>query len=158
PQQSHGALPGPTLLRPASPLLPAAAPPATRLGGRTRKGGTASQTYTLDVVDAAAATLSGTLFDDANGDGVQQAGEPGQPGWAVFVDRDQSGRRDPGEWFALTDAGEAYTLSGVLPGSCTLRAERRVNAQVVFRQTVDTLVNSAGELTGLDRCLLAPAV
>jgi IgGFc binding protein/Putative Ig domain/PKD domain len=88
------------------------------------KGGTATQAYPLDVLAVTPATVSGTGFLDANGDGVPQAGEAGQAGWTVFLDRDGDGRRAPGEWSAVTDAAGAYSLPGVLPGSYPLRAER----------------------------------
>jgi RHS repeat-associated protein len=88
------------------------------------KGGTATQTFPLNILNVTPATVSGVVFDDLNGDGVQQAGEAGEIGWTVFVDRDGSGRRDPGEWSAVTDAAGAYTIGVVLPGSYTLRAER----------------------------------
>jgi RHS repeat-associated protein/uncharacterized repeat protein (TIGR01451 family) len=88
------------------------------------KGGVAQQTFTLGVLNVTPATVSGVVFDDADGDGVQQGGEAGQPGWTVFVDRDGDGRRSPGEWYAATDSGGAYSVAGVLPGSYTLRAER----------------------------------
>jgi hypothetical protein len=114
----------------ASGLLTWTAPASATSGAVTvtvsdGKGGAATQTYTLDVLNATPATVSGTLFADANQDGVPQTGELGQANWVVFLDRDGDGRRSAGEWSATTDATGAYTISGVLPGSYPLRAERR---------------------------------
>ncbi len=38
-------------------------------------------------------TISGTLWNDLDGDGVRQAAEPGLPDRAVFLDGNENGRR-----------------------------------------------------------------
>jgi hypothetical protein len=50
--------------------------------------------------------ISGTKYEDVNGDGVRQAGEPGLPGWTI----DLSYNGTPVAT-AVTDAGGAYVFS-----------------------------------------------
>ncbi|MBX9580312.1 MAG: putative Ig domain-containing protein [Gemmataceae bacterium] len=118
---------------------------------RDGRGGQAVQQYTLDVVTASPASVGGVVFRDDNGNGTQQAGELGLPGWTVFVDRDRDGRRSAGEWAAVTDAAGAYTVAGVVPGSgYALRAARPDGPSFALPAGGSLTVNlSAGQaLTG----------
>jgi subtilisin-like proprotein convertase family protein/protocatechuate 3,4-dioxygenase beta subunit len=49
-----------------------------------------------DVIAVASATgsISGTVFNDANADGIRQGGDLGQNGWRVFLDDNQNGVLD----------------------------------------------------------------
>jgi hypothetical protein len=53
-------------------------------------------------------TISGSEFEDHNGDGVQEAGDQGVQGWHIRLD---------GQDMATTDANGAYTIMGVGPGN-----------------------------------------
>lgn len=55
-------------------------------------------------------TISGTVFNDSNGDGVRQSGEPVANGWKVFVDDDKDGVHDAAEYSALTDSQGNYAF------------------------------------------------
>jgi hypothetical protein len=66
-------------------------------------------------------SVGGRVYNDADGNGVQGAGEPGLSGWTVFVDADSSGAADPGEPTAVTDASGDYAIAGVPIGSFTVR-------------------------------------
>jgi protocatechuate 3,4-dioxygenase beta subunit len=64
------------------------------------------------------ATKSGVKFEDLDADGSnQEAGEPGLPGWTIWVDYDNDGNVDAGEPSAVTGAGGAYTITGIVPGT-----------------------------------------
>ena len=68
------------------------------------------------------ATKSGTKFEDLDADGAaQEAGEPGLPGWVIYVDYDDDGVLDAGEPSATTDANGDYTITGVVPGTYKVR-------------------------------------
>src|SRR5262249_5505458 len=41
--------------------------------------------------------LRGTVYDDTNGDGTLETGEPGLQGWNVYLDLNNNGKFDPGE-------------------------------------------------------------
>ncbi len=66
-------------------------------------------------------SVSGTVWNDLNADGLHDAGEPGLAGWTVFLDADDDGRLDPGEISAQTTGDGTYTLANVIPGVYTLR-------------------------------------
>ncbi|MFL5780534.1 MAG: SdrD B-like domain-containing protein, partial [Thermoleophilaceae bacterium] len=69
------------------------------------------------------ASVSGTQFEDLNGDGVRDAGEPGLAGWTVYVDYDNDGTRDAGEPYAVTGPNGGYTIDRVLLGTFKVRVE-----------------------------------
>ncbi|MDA1048952.1 MAG: hypothetical protein O3C40_00530 [Planctomycetota bacterium] len=56
------------------------------------------------------ATISGVKFDDLDGDGVKDAGEPGLPGWTIYDDINQNNVLDVGELRSTTDANGAYAI------------------------------------------------
>ncbi|MEZ6118624.1 MAG: SdrD B-like domain-containing protein [Pirellulaceae bacterium] len=64
-----------------------------------------------------AAVISGIKFDDINGDGIQQAWEPGLPGWTIFVDVDGNERLSPGDRTATSAADGSYTITDVPVGA-----------------------------------------
>lgn len=49
-------------------------------------------------------TISGWKFNDLDGDGLRDPGEPGLENWEIFLDSDADGTLDQGEAFTLTDA------------------------------------------------------
>jgi hypothetical protein len=90
------------------------------------------------------AAISGVVFDDLNGNGVRETGEPGRAGAALFIDLNQNGFLDKKEPRATTDAGGAYTFPDVTDGRYQLRLEvptgRRLTAPASIASSVD--VNS----------------
>ncbi len=63
--------------------------------------------------------VTGTVFDDANGDGVQDDGEAGLAGVTVYVDVNHDGL-DGSDRMAVTDAAGTYTIGSVDGGTYTL--------------------------------------
>lgn len=77
-------------------------------------------------------TIRGRVFDDANGNGEHDAGEPGIAGVRVFLDElIENGVFDPGESFTFTQIADPnagvllgeYILDGVTPGNVRLIVE-----------------------------------
>ena len=64
------------------------------------------------------ASIAGVVFDDADGDGVRDAGETGLPGWTVRLDLNNDGTFDAS---TVTSAGGAYTFANVTPGTHAVR-------------------------------------
>ena len=64
-----------------------------------------------------AATLSGVLFDDRDGDGSRSAGETGLGGVPVYLDINRDGQYQAGEPIAVTGPGGAFTFPGLADGS-----------------------------------------
>lgn len=67
------------------------------------------------------ATIAGTKWNDENGNGVWDEGEPGLSGWQIYVDRDEDGMLDADEPFAVTTGDGSYTIAGLLPGTYQVR-------------------------------------
>lgn len=71
-------------------------------------------------------SITGTVFDDLNGNGSQDPGEGGIPGVTVYLDMTHSGQLDAYDPSAVTDGNGHYTFSGVqvgLLGSYTVREQ-----------------------------------
>ncbi|MDG2530928.1 beta strand repeat-containing protein [Caulobacter endophyticus] len=60
-----------------------------------------------------AAIISGVKFLDADGDGVQDAGEAGLGGWTIFVDENKNGVLDAGERSTVTKADGTFQIGGL---------------------------------------------
>lgn len=65
---------------------------------------------------AAAGSISGTVYVDADGDGLFSAGDTGLADWTVFIDADGDGFRDAGETSVLTDAAGRYRFDEIGEG------------------------------------------
>ena len=65
-------------------------------------------------------------FEDLDGDGTRDDGEPGLDGWVIYADLDDDGIRDGGEPFATTAGGGLYTIAGILPGTRKIREEQQM--------------------------------
>jgi hypothetical protein len=76
-------------------------------------------------------SVSGTVFEDLNADGVRQAGEPALSGVVVYADLNGNGARDAGEPSSTSDAQGAYSLS-VDYGTTTIRQETPSGATCAF--------------------------
>jgi len=66
-------------------------------------------------------SVTGNVFNDANGDGIRQSNEPGTPGIRVYADLNGNRKYDPGEPSAVTDSAGNYTISGLSAGGYVIR-------------------------------------
>ena len=67
------------------------------------------------------ATVDGKVFEDTNGNGSLDAGEPGLSGWTVFLDANSNGILDAGENFTSTDTNGGYHFDVNTSGTFRLR-------------------------------------
>jgi uncharacterized delta-60 repeat protein len=74
-------------------------------------------------------SVSGKVFNDANANGVFDAGETGLSAFDVYLDANANGRFDAGEKTVTTDGQGAYSL--VIGATSTLRLKWPIN----YRQT-----------------------
>jgi|GEM_PF-5718593 len=72
---------------------------------------------TLSDPNEANGSISGIKFNDANQNGIQDAGEAALAGWTIFIDADDSGTLNGAEVSQVTDANGAYTFSNLAPGT-----------------------------------------
>lgn len=61
--------------------------------------------------------IQGTKWNDLNGDGFQDANEPGLAGWKIYLDQNQNGELDTGETSTTTDINGNYTFQNLNPGT-----------------------------------------
>ncbi len=97
-----------------------------------------------------AGAISGTVFNDRNGNGVLDAGEPGFAGQVVYVDVNGSGRYEANDPSATTDANGNYTITGVGP------AAPRTVREVVPPGTRQTAAPTAPVTVGAGQTVTIP--
>ena len=68
--------------------------------------------------------ITGTLWNDADGNGARDAGEPVLGGWTVFVDANTNGVLDSGEVRATSGSDGTYVLQLPAAGDYTVRVLR----------------------------------
>ena len=86
-------------------------------------------------IDVRQGQIYGTKFNDLDGDGVQDASEPGLAGWTIFLDDNRNAVLDPGERSTVSDASGNYAFIGLELDRTYFVAE--VN-QPLWRQTTPT--------------------
>lgn len=97
----------------AAGLQATTATAATRVQSGTNASG-------LLLGDVKLGSISGAVFEDANGNGARDPGEAGLSGWTVFIDARHDGQADAGDPTTVTDANGNFTFSNLVPGSYTI--------------------------------------
>jgi protocatechuate 3,4-dioxygenase beta subunit len=64
--------------------------------------------------------ISGTKFNDANGNGVRDPGEPGLSGWQIHISGSQTSMSGSVSFSVITDAQGNYLFNGLWPGTYTI--------------------------------------
>ncbi|MGB3510252.1 MAG: SdrD B-like domain-containing protein [Microcoleaceae cyanobacterium] len=110
------------------------------------------------------ANVSGIAFDDTNGDGLADPGEPQLPNVTIYVDANENGERDNGEQFAVTDQFGRYDILNLFEGNYIIRQEPKPGftdsttpAPVVITLAAGDnadFVNFANDPTGLPKAVL----
>jgi hypothetical protein len=67
------------------------------------------------------ASLSGTVYDDRDGNGARGPGEEGLSSWVVYLDLDGDGQPDADEPTTVTDVNGAFAFSPLGPTTYTVR-------------------------------------
>lgn len=65
--------------------------------------------------------ISGTKWNDRNGNGFRDQGEEGMAGVTIYVDSNYSRTLDEGELSAVTGADGSYTIKGIRPGNYSIQ-------------------------------------
>ncbi|TMK63669.1 MAG: hypothetical protein E6G53_10305 [Actinobacteria bacterium] len=100
-----------------------------------------------------AASVSGVVFNDNDGDGAaREAGEPPVDGAQIWVDLNGNGKQDSGEPQAITAADGSYSIAGLAAGHYVLRKAPRDGWTCTYpsgcSQAVD--LSAAQAKTGVD--------
>jgi uncharacterized repeat protein (TIGR01451 family) len=97
--------------------------PDATLDGQHTLNATAPGVYLdVDFGYQGTGSISDFVWNDLDGDGVQDAGEGGIGGVTVWVDLNNDGVQDATEPSAITDANGQYLISGLPAGTYTVRA------------------------------------
>lgn len=86
-----------------------------------RNGAVTLDNNVISIADCMTGTISGAKFNDLNGDGLQQFGEPMLAGYTVYIDVNSNDVLDPGESQTTTDASGNYSFSNLVPGTYRIR-------------------------------------
>ncbi|MGH7178109.1 MAG: SdrD B-like domain-containing protein, partial [Tepidisphaeraceae bacterium] len=68
--------------------------------------------------------VRGTVFFDADQDGVRDAGESGIEGWRVFIDKNGNGKWDPTESSRITNSRGEWRFAGLKAATYNFRVEQ----------------------------------
>jgi|GEM_PF-3247337 len=110
-------------------------------------GGTAFVTFGNT---QAVSVISGRVFNDANGNGVRDAGEAPLANWAVYVDSNNNDYDDHGERWTTTNANGDYAFTGLLGGSYRVRMIERYGwTRTLNAGSSVALVNGTSTITGV---------
>ncbi|YCM42164.1 SdrD B-like domain-containing protein [Verrucomicrobiaceae bacterium 227] len=95
-------------------------PDATKNGKTTVVLASGQNFATADFGYQGNASIGDYVWNDADGDGVQDADELPLPGVVVFIDLNNDGVKDANEPSATTDANGNYTIAGLVPGTYSI--------------------------------------
>ncbi|MGB3534843.1 MAG: SdrD B-like domain-containing protein [Microcoleaceae cyanobacterium] len=68
-------------------------------------------------------SISGTKWNDLDGDGVQDNNEPGLEDWTIYLDDNQNGELDDGETSTTTDSDGNYSFTDLDPDTYIVAEE-----------------------------------
>lgn len=87
--------------------------------------------------------IDGTLFHDADADGVRDVGEAGLGGFTVFIDANGNGTADTGEASTVTDASGAFSFTDLGPGARTLVLAERAGWKTLTGEAAVTVTSGS---------------
>ncbi len=94
------------------------------------------------------ASLSGTKFEDVNGDGARDTGEPGLPGWIIYVDSNGDGMPNQ---TAVTGLDGSYSFGDLYPGTHFIWEEQQAGwVQTTANPDPVNVTTSGAVFTGID--------
>jgi uncharacterized repeat protein (TIGR01451 family) len=99
-------------LMPSSPYIPELAYAGTTSNGEV-------EDYAWDILGS----IGDYVWEDLDGDGVQDGGEPPLAGVRVFIDLDGDGQWSAGEPNSITDGNGLYYIGGLTPDTYSVRVD-----------------------------------
>jgi hypothetical protein len=108
------------------------------------------QDYILpaDGIDVSSCAVSGTKWEDVDGDGTRDAGDDGLGGWTFFADYDDDGNLDAGEPFDVSAADGTYTITGIKNGQWHIREVGQTDWICMFPSPCDYQLTMNGTTIG----------
>jgi len=96
-------------------------------------------------------SIAGLKWDDSDGDGVKDAGEPILAGWTIFLDSDGDGVLDVGETSTVTAGDGTFSFPNLAPGAYTVAEQLQGGWEQTAPATGvhDVVLASDDDVTGL---------
>jgi hypothetical protein len=91
-------------------------------------------------------TISGTVFDDANGNGKLDSGEVGIAGVTVYIDLTNAGSFKVGDIETTTDSSGDYSFSGLPAGTYVVREILPSGDKQTAPASANTITLTAGQI------------
>ena len=104
----------------------------------------------LNFLLAPSGSIAGSVYDDANANGVRDSAEKGLANWGVYLDANKNALFDNGEKTVTTDSSGNYKFTGLAAGSYRVREllyadYRRVTPDSGF---YDVSLSAGGSISG----------
>ena len=120
-------------------------------------GGTTTANFGSVDVSETTGGISGTIWQDADGNHEIGGKEVGLDGFTVFIDSDNDGRLDAGEMSTTTDEDGGYEFIGVDTGEQTVRVIAPVSWEHWEQTTPGEVPTSAGKAAPVSAAAKGPA-
>ena len=114
-----------------------------------RNGEVTLDTNKVSIASCGNSSISGLKFNDLNGNGVGDLGEPGLPGVTIFLDANTNGVFDIGERSTTTDALGNYTFTGLVRGTYIVREVQQAGFTQTTPNPVAIVVSSGIDVSGV---------
>jgi hypothetical protein len=101
--------------------------------------------------------ISGSAYNDFDGDGVRELGEAGLAGKLIFLDSNSSGLLNAGEPTTTTDSSGNYSFTGLGPGTYKPRVNLTAGTERTSANPADIVAYSGATVTGQDFGLFSTA-
>jgi uncharacterized delta-60 repeat protein len=98
--------------------------PSGNTAARVVSLGVGQDATVMQIGATQAAVITGKSFNDANSNGIFDAGEAGLANWQVYIDKNNNGVWDKGEFIVNSDSQGNYTMV-INPGAYRLREVRQ---------------------------------
>jgi hypothetical protein len=82
-------------------------------------------------------SISGTKWNDLDGDGVQDDNEPGLEDWTIYIDDNQNGELDDNEVSTTTDSEGSYSFTALDPATYIVAEELQPGWEQTFPSVDD---------------------
>ncbi len=91
--------------------------------------------------------ISGSVFNDANGNKTFDSGESGLSSWRVYYDKNNDGKYETSEVSVMTDSSGDWVINKLKAGTYNIRVVQQTNWKLTTQSTF-TVKLSAGQTVG----------
>ena len=92
-------------------------------------------------------TIGGTKFQDSNGNGIRDAGEPGLAGFTIFLDTNNNGVLNVGERSTVSGVNGTFNFANLGPGTYIVREVAQSNFVQMTNNPAPITATSGGNVS-----------